>query len=67
MERAAFVADRPDPTRVCRDPDDDHLVALANAARADSLVSGDDDLLALEREKVGVEVVMPRELADRLG
>lgn len=32
---------------VCRDPDDDHLLALARAARADLLVTGDDDLLTL--------------------
>ncbi len=32
-----------------RDPDDDHVIACALAARADFLVTGDDDLLALEQ------------------
>jgi uncharacterized protein len=32
---------------VCRDPDDDAVLALARAAQADVIVSGDDDLLSL--------------------
>lgn len=32
---------------VCRDPDDDHLLASAEAGRADYLVTGDEDLLAI--------------------
>jgi len=32
---------------VCRDPDDDAVLALALAAQVDLIVSGDDDLLAL--------------------
>lgn len=35
--------------RICRDPDDDRLIACAVAGEADVIVSGDDDLLALER------------------
>lgn len=34
---------------VCRDPDDDKLLALARSARAACIVSGDDDLLSLQR------------------
>ncbi|MBK5971310.1 MULTISPECIES: putative toxin-antitoxin system toxin component, PIN family [Thiorhodovibrio] len=33
---------------VCRDPDDDAVLACALAGRADALVSGDDDLLTLK-------------------
>jgi putative PIN family toxin of toxin-antitoxin system len=33
---------------VCRDPDDDELLALALAAQADLIISGDDDLLVLQ-------------------
>jgi putative PIN family toxin of toxin-antitoxin system len=61
-----LVADVPDPPRVCRDPDDDYLIALAAAAGADVLVTGDDDLLALERERVDTELLTPRALANRL-
>jgi len=32
---------------VCRDPDDDHILAAAQAAEADSIITGDHDLLAL--------------------
>jgi predicted nucleic acid-binding protein len=31
----------------CRDPKDDYLLSLAVSGRADCLVTGDDDLLAL--------------------
>ena len=34
---------------VSRDPDDDHVLACALAARADCIVSGDKDLLVLSR------------------
>jgi putative PIN family toxin of toxin-antitoxin system len=51
----SLVADPPPPhPAVCRDPDDDYLVALARAARIDALVTGDRDLLVLE--DIGVPV-----------
>lgn len=37
------------PAPVCRDPDDDAVLACALAAGADHLVSGDDDLRVLRR------------------
>ena len=67
MIMEAALDDRIEPQRVCRDPDDDYLVALAKATRADVLVTGDDDLLAIEHGRAGVEVLTPRELTDRLG
>lgn len=33
---------------ISRDPDDDHLLALAKAGKADILITGDKDLLVLE-------------------
>jgi putative PIN family toxin of toxin-antitoxin system len=35
--------------RICRDPDDDRVIACAVAGKADVIVTGDHDLLALER------------------
>jgi len=35
--------------RICRDPDDDWVVACAVAGRAEAIVSGDRDLLDLQR------------------
>ena len=58
-ERTRFVAlvmalgevvDLPETIpRICRDPDDDRLVACAIVGEAGVIVSGDNDLLALER------------------
>jgi putative PIN family toxin of toxin-antitoxin system len=47
---------------VCRDPDDDYLVALAEIEQAAMLVSGDGDLLALERP--GLDVRTPRDAVE---
>jgi uncharacterized protein len=44
---AAFVDDPPAEVGLTADPDDDYLVALARAAQADSLVSGDRHLTQL--------------------
>lgn len=45
---------------VCRDPDDDEVLALGIAAQADLIVSGDNDLLAL-KEYQGIRIVNPVE------
>ena len=65
--QVVMLADRLDPPSVCRDPNDDYLVALAVMAGAEVLVSGDEDLLAAEPARAGVEVLTPRQLVDRLG
>lgn len=44
---AELVEPPPLPQPVCRDPDDDEVLALAFAARVDLIISGDEDLLSL--------------------
>ena len=45
---------------LCRDKDDDFVLSCAVSANADYLVSGDKDLLIIEKFK-GVKIVSPRE------
>jgi len=35
------------PNNICRDPDDRHVLGLADTSQADYIISGDGDLLAL--------------------
>lgn len=51
---------------VTRDPKDDYLIAYALVGRADYLVTGDLDLLILEKVE-DVEIVTPRELWECMG
>jgi putative PIN family toxin of toxin-antitoxin system len=44
---------------VCRDADDDAILAFARAARADCIVSGDGDLLSLGTFE-GIRILTPR-------
>ncbi len=48
---------------VCRDPDDDAVLSAAIEGRADVIVTGDADLLALE-EHEGIAIVTPRAFLD---
>ena len=67
VAQVVMVADPADPPRICRDPDDDYLIALADFAAADVLVTGDDDLRAVEPRAMAAEILTPRDLIDRLG
>lgn len=55
----------PLPEPVCRDPDDDHVLALAVAAQANLIVSGDDDLLSLKQYR-GIPILTPAEAVQRI-
>ena len=50
---------------VCRDPDDDDVLALALAAQANLIVSGDQDLLVLGQFE-GIPIVTARAMLERL-
>lgn len=50
---------------VCRDPDDDAVLALAHAAQADLIISGDQDLLVL-RQFEGIPIITPRDALERI-
>ena len=66
-DQTTLFPDPPAPHQaVCRDPNDDYLVALATATHADALVTGDDDLLAISPNELAVHIVTPRRLVDRL-
>ncbi|KAB2930026.1 MAG: putative toxin-antitoxin system toxin component, PIN family [Rhodocyclaceae bacterium] len=62
---AEVIEPPPLPQPVCRDPDDDHALALALAAQADLIVSGDDDLLALGSFQ-DIPIVTPAQAVQRL-
>ena len=51
---------------VCRDPDDDDVLALALAAQADWIVSGDQDLLVLGHFEA-IPILTARQALDWLG
>ncbi len=65
----AALADLADDTGrargVCRDPEDDAVLSAAIEGRADVIVTGDADLLALE-EHEGIAIVTPRAFLDLL-
>lgn len=51
----------------CSDPDDNHILALAVDDRADVLVTGDRKHLLPLHPFRGIQILAPRELADRIG
>lgn len=63
---AAIVDPPPLPQPVCRDPDDDKVLALAMAVNADLIISGDDDLLVLTNFE-GIPIVTPAQAIALIG
>lgn len=64
LRGATLIADPPDPPPLTPDPGDDYLLALASAAGARFLVSGDPHLTQLAEPFP--PVLIPRALLDRL-
>jgi predicted nucleic acid-binding protein len=63
---AALVAARTLAQPVSRDAEDDAVLACARAARADLIITGDDDLLVLKHFE-GISIVSPAQALDRVG
>jgi putative PIN family toxin of toxin-antitoxin system len=56
----------PLPQPVCRDLDDDAVLALAVCAQVDLIVSGDEDLLSLDSYQ-GIPIVLPAQALRLIG
>jgi putative PIN family toxin of toxin-antitoxin system len=65
QDRAALISAPPLPDPVCRDPDDDVVLSTAIAARADLIITGDQDLLVLGQYG-GIRILSPRQFLEWL-
>lgn len=54
------------PPAICRDPDDDWILALAVEAKCEFIITGDKDLLALDGH-AAIRIVTPRAFAELQG
>ena len=67
VRRLSEVIDPPPlPQPVCRDPDDDEVLALAIAAKVELIVSGDRDLLSLGSFQ-GLPILVPVQAISLIG
>jgi putative PIN family toxin of toxin-antitoxin system len=60
---AIIVKTKPLVPPVCRDKDDDELLAAALAGEAEIILTGDKDLLVL-KEFQGIKILTPRQLVE---
>lgn len=65
LEVLAEVVEPEDVPKVCRDPDDDQVLAAAQVGAAEVIVTGDRDLLALEWYN-SIEILTPAMFVSRL-
>tara|TARA_Y100000588_G_scaffold292029_1_gene311246 strand:+ start:1730 stop:2131 length:402 start_codon:yes stop_codon:yes gene_type:complete len=64
-ERMEWVQPRALAEPVCRDADDDWVLATAEAGKAEVIVTGDQDLQVL-KEHEGVQIMSPRDFLRQL-
>jgi putative PIN family toxin of toxin-antitoxin system len=65
VDLCEFVEPEPLSERICRDADDDVVLTTALAGKADVIVTGDNDLLALKRFR-DVRILSPRQFLELL-
>ncbi len=65
VDLCELVEPEPLDQRVCRDKDDDVVLATALAGKADVIVTGDEDLLVLKKFR-RIEILSPRKFLERL-
>jgi putative PIN family toxin of toxin-antitoxin system len=65
VDLCEFVEPEPLGERVCRDEDDDVVLATALAGKTDVIVTGDEDLLVLKAFR-GIKILSPRQFLDLL-
>jgi putative PIN family toxin of toxin-antitoxin system len=63
---ATLVVPQALPKPVCRDKDDDAILATALAAKCDALITGDKDLLVLKRHQ-GIPILSPGQVLAFIG
>jgi uncharacterized protein len=63
-ERMAVVHPFNDLPDICRDADDNNVLQLADYIKADCIITGDKDLLVLEKYKE-TQILSPRQFYDR--
>ena len=63
--RIRLVTPVPLQSPVCRDPDDDVVLATAIAAQAQVIVTGDNDLLSLSKYE-GIPILSPRQFLEKI-
>ncbi len=65
QEKVCLVKSARLPQPVCRDADDDEVLAAAVAARAEIILTGDADLLVLKSYQ-GIRILSPRQFVELL-
>ena len=61
----SFIKIKPQGNKptICRDVDDNNILFLAESVNADIIITGDDDLLILEKYK-NIKILTPREFIE---